>query len=93
LSSLKKKSTTAILWDLVGKLSTQGIGFIISIFLAHFLAPEEFGLIGMALAFIWLSQNLMDVGLSSALVQSRDNDALTYSSVFYLNLAVGIFFF
>ena len=90
MSSLKKRSATAFAWDIGGTIVRQGSGFVISIFLARLLSPEEFGLIGMALVFISISQVFIDVGFSSALIQNKDNTNLTYSSVFYLNFFAGI---
>lgn len=98
MSSLKHKTAKAIGWDISGTLLTQGSSFIISIFLARLLEPAEFGLVGMALVFISISNVFTDIGFSSALVQSKYNTNLTYSSVFYLNIFAGflltiIFFF
>lgn len=90
MTTLKKKSAVAFAWDMGGTLVNQGSGFVISIFLARLLDPAEFGLVGMAMVFISISQVFIDVGFASALVQNKHNTKLTYSSVFYLNLAAGI---
>jgi len=90
MTTLKKKSAIAFAWDMGGTLINQGSSFIISIFLARLLEPAEFGLVGMAMVFISISQVFIDVGFASALIQNKDNTKLTYSSVFYLNLAAGI---
>lgn len=90
MSSLKKRSAIALAWDLGGTIMRQGSGFVISIFLARLLEPEEFGLVGMAMVFISISQVFIDVGFSSALIQNKENSNLTYSSVFYLNLFAGL---
>ena len=71
-------------------LSTHGIRFVLSIFLARLLTPAEFGLIGMALVFVNLSQIFVDIGFGAALIQRKEADDLTYSSVFYYNLVVGL---
>ena len=90
MTSLKKRSSNAFAWDMVGTLLKHGSTFIISIFLARLLEPAEFGLVGMAMVFITISHVFIDVGFSSALIQNKNNSNLTYSSVFYLNLSVGI---
>ncbi len=91
MTSLKKRTITAILWDLAGSLANKGVGFVISIFLARILTPEEFGLIGMVMAFVAVSSVLLDVGLGSALIQRKEVQDLDYSSVLLLNAGVGIF--
>lgn len=90
MTSLKKRSAAAFTWDLAGTFLKQGSSFIISIFLSRLLTPAEFGLVGMALVFITISQVFVDVGFTSALIQSKDNKPETYSSVFYVNLFAGI---
>lgn len=88
--SLKSKSAKGFAWNFGGSLLKQGSSFIISIFLARILSPAEFGLVGMAMVFITVSQVFIDVGFASALIQRQDNSKLTYSSIFYLNLFIGL---
>lgn len=90
MTTLKKRSAIAFAWDLGGTFMRKGCGFVISIFLARLLDPAEFGLVGMAMVFISISQVFIDVGFSSALIQSKGNTNLTYSSVFYLNVFAGV---
>jgi len=90
VTSLKKKSVIAFAWDMGGTLINQGSSFIISIFLTRLLEPSEFGLVGIAMVFISISQVFLDVGLSSALIQNKQNSSITYSSVFYLNFITGV---
>jgi len=90
MAELKHKAKHAIIWDLAGTFSQHGIGFIISIFLARMLQPAEFGLVGIALVIINLLQIFSDLGFASALIQNKTNTSLTYSSVFYINIALGI---
>jgi len=89
MNSLRSKTGKALAWDLFGNYGGQISGFIISIFLARLLSPEEFGLVGMSMVFIAILQIFKDVGFASALVQNENNTSLTYSSVFYLNIALG----
>ena len=88
--SLKSKSAKGFAWNFGGNLLKQGSTFIVSIFLARILSPAEFGLVGMAMVFITVSQVFIDVGFASALIQRQDNSKLTYSSIFYLNLFIGL---
>jgi O-antigen/teichoic acid export membrane protein len=88
--SLKDKTAKGIVWDMGGTVARQGSGFIVSIVLARLLEPSEFGLVGMAMAFITISQVFIDVGFSSALIQNKENSSVTYSSVFYVNVLAGL---
>lgn len=90
-NNLLRKSAGAFLWDIGGTVFKHGIGFIISIILARLLSPNEFGLIAMAMVVIAVSEVFTDIGFTAALIQRQDVNALTFSSVFYLNLVLAIF--
>src|SRR5690348_522146 len=92
-AQLKQKATHAFIWDMMGVLAKQSVAFIVSIFLARILLPAEFGLVAMALVFISITQVFADFGFTSALIQNKENTSLTYSSIFFLNITVGIFLF
>jgi len=47
LENLKHKTYKAFAWDFLGKFTNQGIGFVISIFLARLLDPADFGILAM----------------------------------------------
>lgn len=93
MSDLKNKAKSAMLWDLTGTIFQQGVGFIIQIFLARLLEPNEFGLVTMSLVVINILQVFTDFGFASALIQNKNNTSLTYSSIFYLNLCSGLLLF
>ena len=90
MTSLKQRTFKAIVWDLLGRFLTQGSSFILTVILARLLAPEEFGVVAMAMAFITISNVFVDFGFSSALIQNQENTSLTYSSVFYFNVFAGL---
>jgi len=79
-----------IVWDFLGKASYQGVGFVISIFLARLLFPEDFGLIGMVMAFIGIAGVFIDMGLGAAIIQREDIQEIHLSSVFWINLTVAL---
>lgn len=88
--SLTSKTLAGFSWTFAEKLGAQGIGFIVSIFLARLLAPADFGLIAMTTIVVSLSQAIIDGGFSQALIQKKDADSIDYSSVFFLNLVVSL---
>jgi O-antigen/teichoic acid export membrane protein len=79
-----------LLWDLSGKLGAQVVSLVISLVLTRLLSPEEFGVMGIAMVFIFVSWAFMDMGFSRALVQKLEITSQQYSSVFFLNLLIGI---
>ncbi len=90
MTSIKKQTIRAFSWDILGRFLTQGSTFVVSIILARLLAPEEFGLVAMALAFVSVFSVFLDVGFSTALIQNQKNTQKTYSSIFYFNVFAGV---
>ncbi|WP_158837714.1 lipopolysaccharide biosynthesis protein [Polaribacter sp. L3A8] len=91
MTSLKKKSLTGLIWDFVGKLGLQGVGFFVSIILARILLPEDFGLLAIITVFINLANVFLDFGFSTALVQRSKVTEEHYASVFFMNVIMGFF--
>ncbi len=92
-NSLKKKTISGLLWSFGDMMGNQGIQFIIQIILARLLAPEDFGLIGMILVFVALSNSLVDSGFTQALIRDQKANQTDYSTVFYFNLVVSFFIY
>lgn len=93
MQDLKKKAFKGFAWDYIGSYVNHGITFIISIFLARLLSPEDFGLLGMSMVFISLAQIFLDMGFGSAIIQKTKLEAVELSTVFFINLSVGIILF
>ena len=90
VSSIKQQSIKAMAWDFVGKIAGQTVMFIISVFLARLLSPQDFGLLAMVNVVIALSTTLIDMGLGVALIQRKEVSDIHYGSVFFFNMAVGL---
>jgi O-antigen/teichoic acid export membrane protein len=79
----------------VARLIAQGTNFILRLVslmvLARLLAPWEFGLIGMVTAFTGILDIFRDFGLSAAAIQHKSVTAEQISTLFWINLAVGLF--
>ena len=77
-------------WDFIGKIINQVIGFVVSVVLARLLTPHEFGIVGIALAFVGLSTMFLDLGFKNAIIQKQQYDQKLYSSVLWINVALSI---
>lgn len=91
--SLVKKAVAGLGWTFTQQFSTQFISFIVSIILARFLGPAEFGLVGMMGIFIAIGNTLMDSGLTSSLIRTPDADQRDYSTVFMINVIGSVIFY
>lgn len=50
--SLAAKTTTGVLWNFGQQLATRGVGILVTLLLARFLVPEDFGLVAMMAVFL-----------------------------------------
>lgn len=85
---MKPKILSSLLWKLLERAGTQGVQFLVQIFLARILAPEMFGSIAILMVFINLAQVFVQSGLSTALIQKKEVDGIDYSSVLIISLVL-----
>lgn len=79
-----------VFWIGGGQLLRQAIQLIASVALARLLAPDDYGLLGMALVFVGLAQLFADFGLEAALIQTPSLSRTLLSACFWLSLAIGV---
>ncbi|MCC6198197.1 MAG: MOP flippase family protein [Burkholderiales bacterium] len=82
------RATRGVLWTGAGQILRQVVQIVGSIVLARLLAPNDFGLLGMAMFFVGIGQLFADFGIGSAIVHARSEDRIVLSSCFWLNVAV-----
>lgn len=87
---LKGKILVSLIWKFLERSGTQGIQFIIQLFLARLLTPKDYGTIALITIFINVAGVFIQSGLSSALIQQKDIDEEDISSVFYTSLGISI---
>lgn len=68
---LSQTTIRGILWNFTELLLRRGVAAITTLLLAHFLLPEDFGLISMAALFMSAAIGLMDSGLREALIRRK----------------------
>jgi len=88
--TLRETAVQGVAWSAVQQLGRQGIRFVISVVLARMLLPQHYGVIGILLVFIAISQTLIDSGFGQVLIQKKDATHLDECSVFYTNIAVSV---
>jgi len=68
----------------------QVVHFFIGLVLARLLTPSEYGIIGMAMVFIAISETFVHSGLGSALIRKQNCTEADYNTMFYTNIALGL---
>jgi O-antigen/teichoic acid export membrane protein len=90
MENLKQKSFDAIIWKFAGDIGSQAASFMIGIFLARVIAPNEYGLIATITIFTAISSSVIDSGMSTALVREKNTNTLFYNTVFVFNVTVAL---
>jgi O-antigen/teichoic acid export membrane protein len=88
--SKKNQAVNGFLWNGIDAFAKYGLSFIISVVLARILSPGDYGLVGLTLIFIEVSQTFIDGGFSQSLLRKKDCTQEDYSTVFYFNLVLGV---
>lgn len=91
--SLKQKTVSNVKWSFVESMSLKAISFVLGIVLARLLLPSDFGLLAVVNVFYLLVTLFVDGGLKEALIQKNDVTEIHYSTVFWLNIFMGIFLY
>lgn len=77
-----------IVWNLAEQFGRRGISFVISLILAQFLTPEDFGLVAIVAVVSTVASASMESGLRDALIRTENASELDYSTAFWANLAL-----
>jgi O-antigen/teichoic acid export membrane protein len=87
--TLSKKTATGVLWSFAEQLGRKGVNVVVTLFLARFLAPDDFGLMAMIAIFITIANSLMDSGFKQALIRLQTASPTDFNTAFYANIALG----
>ena len=77
-------------WSAIERFSVQAVQFVISVVLARLLMPEAYGVVALALVILNVLQTVNEVGFGAALMHKLDRDELDFSSVFVMNMVMGV---
>ncbi len=90
MNSLARKTTSSAAINVGVTLFKTLLQFVIVLpILARIIPPAEFGLVGMALAFVTFFTMLNDFGISAALVRAAAPSRAFWASAFWTNTALG----
>ena len=76
-------NSNAYVWGLMSRFAPQGLYLITTMVLARFLAPSDFGTMGVLAVIFTVANILLDSGLGGSLIQKEDindDDCSTISS-------------
>ncbi len=88
-SSLGNSTTKGVKWTGLSSVVNAAVKLIQVSILAHLLSPDAFGLIAIAYIFLTFGDIIVDMGLTTAIFHFRNITAKQYSSLFWINIALG----
>lgn len=87
---LKSKVFSGLIWKFGERITAQLISLVVSVVLARLLTPNDYGAVAIVMIFITIANVFVSYGFGNALIQKKDADNLDFSSVFYINIFIGI---
>ena len=83
----------ATFWSSLQRFGGLVISFISNMVLARLLNPDDFGTMGLIMAFITVADVLVDGGLGNALIQKKNIEEKDKTTIYAVNLAFSILLF
>lgn len=87
---LVRRSFNGLGWTFLGHIASKGVNLLTLSILAHLLRKDAFGLVAIAVIALNYLYIINDLGLGQALIQKRGDIEESASTVFTLNLGVGV---
>lgn len=88
--SLEQRAAAGVAWTGAGKSLVQLIGVVVTLALLRLLGPSDFGLVAMVAVATGFLGLFGEMGFSAALIQREELEERHSSSVFWLNLLIGV---
>jgi O-antigen/teichoic acid export membrane protein len=89
-SSLFRETAKGVFWSGGGQVLAQTVHLLVRLVLARLLAPEDFGLVAMAMVVIGFTDWLRDLGIGAALVQRKELTEAHRSTGFWASVLMGL---
>jgi O-antigen/teichoic acid export membrane protein len=91
INNMTSNTKVNLYWNTLLRIPVKVISFIVSIYVARLLDPEDFGVMAIVMMSIGYANLLTGFGLSDAIVQRTINCNKTINSIFVFNLIISVF--
>lgn len=92
LTEIKVKTITSAKWNIPGQIAVQLLNILGTIVLSRLLPPEDFGALIMLTLISTYAGLVMNNVIGSAVTQNQQLDEKDYSSIFWMNVVLGLLF-
>lgn len=89
---MAKSIKNGIAWVAIEKFSSLFVQFVLGIIIARYITPSEYGVLGVLMVFINISQVFIDSGLGSALIYKNNLKENDLQTTFSFNFAISLLF-
>lgn len=86
MSELRGKVARGAAWMLLARACDRGLGLVSTLILARLLAPDDFGVLAMAMGVVALLEVLRAFGLDVALIRHEAPERVHYDTAWTMNL-------
>ena len=87
---LTTQAVSGVRWTSISSVVNIGSETFRTVFMARFLAPDDFGLMAMVWIVIGLAQMYTDLGISAAIIHKQQTTKEQLSSLYWLNIFAGL---
>ncbi len=88
-ANYQAQTAKGVVWMLLFKWVERGLGFISTLMLVRLLTPADFGMVSMALSFIFMAEMLAAFSFDVALIQNPNATRDHYNSAWTANVMLG----
>jgi len=90
MGTISQRTTTAVAWNIAEQFAVRGISVLVTLLLAYFLSPDDFGLLAMMTIFINVASAFMDSGFTQALIRLPQATERDFNTAFFANIVLGL---
>lgn len=87
---LKRSTIRGVVWNSIGNVISQVLRLLTVVVMARLLTPGDYGIYGILMVFVGFFAVLANMGVSQAVIWLDQPSQRMLSSIFWLNLAVGL---
>lgn len=88
---LRYKTKKGLYWKFFDMFANYGMQFIVGIFMARMLSPEDYGITALPAVFLSIAGIFIGGGFGTALIRKPEVTEKDLSTAFYYSITVGVF--
>ena len=88
--SPKEQAVRSSRWALLSALSSNIMPPLLTLFLAHLLTPNDYGIVGLSVVLVSLMRLVQQAGLGQALIQREAGNGDDADAAFWMNLVFAV---